>query len=332
MSPVPFHKEWLIIDSSKLSDYLACPRKYFYLHVLGWHSDVPDHDLIFGQAWHAAREHQLLYGYDSVSEAFDKFLSIYQPHFPSSTDEMYRPKNPESALKGLLVLARQYKSDLEENEVVSLDDQKMTEISGTVPISEKRSIHYKMDSIMRRKSDGKIFSWDHKTTHENYLNSSRWGDQFFLGIQNGAYSHCLYCLFDPSEVLGVEFYGAGFGYLKRASSKSPAGPRVSFRKVPAFKTLDQMSAWLFTVNATIDDIERDMDRLHHSKDSDLVLEAFPMNPVGCTMYRGCEFHDYCLAWQNPLQHSSSPPLGFHIEFWNPAEVETRVKKDIEYNL
>ena len=73
-----------------------------------------------------------------------------------------------------------------------------------------------------------------------------------------------------------------------------------------------------------------MDRLHHCKEGDNVLMAFPMNNGSCTKYKGCPYYDFCLAWQNPLQRAYEPPLGFRTEFWNPSEMETTNKKDLEW--
>lgn len=328
--PLTEHKEWSILDSSKLSDFLMCKRLYFYSYILGWTLDQPAHDFHFGESWHRAREHQLLHGYEDIQGAYNAFLSHYRQYYAPEDDMLYIPKTPLGVLTALMKFADERRADLIENEVVEIDGQKMTEVSGTVPIDENRVLHYRLDSIMRRKSDGMIFSWDHKTTQERYINSRQWSEGFHLGIQNGTYTHCLYCMFPIEQVLGVEFCGTGFGYLKRGSATSPPGPRITLRRVPAFKTPDQMNSWLWTVIDTVNDIERETDRLFHCSDSDSVLTAFPMNPNSCTSYRGCPFHDFCLSWQNPLQQCYEPPLGFREEFWNPANIRTTVKKNLSW--
>jgi len=327
LSPQP---AWDIIDSSKITDYLACPRKYFYSHILGWRPDSPAHDLHFGTSWHCAREYQLLHGYGDIEGAFNAFLDEYRKEFHESTDEMYRPKTPTAVLAALMKFAEERRSDLTENEVVELDGKKMTEISGTVPINPDRVIHYRMDSIMRRLADGKIFSWDHKSTSGRYIKSRQWAEQFHLGIQNGTYTHCLYCMFPIEDVLGIEFCGTGFEYLSRGSAARPAGYHTTLQRVPAFKTQDQMNAWLWTVNDIVDLIGTDMARLVDCSEEDPVLYSFAMNPKSCGDYRGCPFHDFCLAWANPLQHCYEPPLGYRVEFWDPSVIETTVKKDLEW--
>ena len=330
--PIPEHISWNIKDSSKLDDYYRCPRYYFYHYMLGWTLDVPAHDLIFGDAFHHAREHQLLFGYGDILGAFEAFERVYRPQFPPETDSIYLPKTPAAVLKALMNFASEYSRDLIDNRVVELDGKKMTEIAGTVPVDEKRVLHYRMDSIMERVVDGMIFSWDHKTTSGKWIHDTRWDEELFLSIQNGTYTHCLYCMFPVEQILGVEFVKTGFEYLQKGSANRPAGYHATTRRIPAFKSPDQMNTWLWTVNVKLDEIERDMDRLTHCSDRDAVLMAFPINPKSCTSYRGCEFHDFCLAWQNPLQRAYEPPLGFIQKFWNPAERESTVKKDLRFQI
>ena len=91
-----------------------------------------------------------------------------------------------------------------------------------------------------------------------------------------------------------------------------------------------MGAWLYIVNNTYSHIEMELDHLMHSSENDQLLQAFPMNPEGCTKYRGCEFHDFCLLWPNPLRQCHEPPLGFRQEYWDPREKDSRNKMNLEW--
>lgn len=321
--------EWQILDSSKIDDYILCGRYFFFRHILGWRPDAPAHDLHFGVSWHKAREYQLANGYDDIEGAYLAFETEYRKEFPPETDTIYIPKTPAAVLAALLRFRDEYSNDLVENEVVVLDNKQMLEISGTVPITENRVLHYRMDNIMRRKSNERIFSWDHKSTSENYLNSRQWADSFQLSVQNGTYTHCLYCMFPIDLVDGVEFCGTGFAYLKRNSKNRTAGYHASLRRVPAFKRPDQMNVWLHNTLMWIDEMDRDMNRLASCKPGDPVLACYKQNPKSCTAYRGCPYHEYCMAWENPLRRCEEPPLGFVQEFWDPSTKEANVTKNLE---
>ena len=137
-------------------------------------------------------------------------------------------------------------------------------------------------------------------------------------------------MYPIEEVIGVEFCGCAFHYLSRGSSQRSQGYHITFRRVPAWKTPDQMNVWLWNVIDLMEDLDRQTDRLSHCSDNDPVLMAFPMNTNSCTKYFGCIFHDYCMSWSNPLQRCAEPPIGFKVEFWNPMEMETTNKKDLEW--
>ena len=318
------HPTWNTLDASKMSCANDCWRQFFYQYILGWRPDSPAHDLHFGQSWHHAREHQLIHGYDDVPGAYTAFINCYREKFPESTDDLYRPKDPTAVAMALTKFAYERKSDLQDNKLL------FSEVSGKVPIDDKRFLHYRMDSVLERKEDGKIFSWDHKSATEKSMNYRWWADNFFLSLQNGTYTHCLYCMYPIEQVIGIEFCGTAFGYLTRGSSARAQGYHITFKRVPAWKTPEQMNAWLWTVNDLYDKFEDEMDKLDRCKDSDPVLMSFPMNPGSCSKYFGCPYFDYCLSWPNPLRSCEEPPLGFKTEFWDPSAQETTNKKDLEW--
>jgi hypothetical protein len=315
------HESWSILDSSKLDTFQQCRRKYFFEYVLGWRSDLPAHDLYFGECWHKAREYQLLNGYDKFLEAYVVFQDHYRKEFPVETDELYIPKTPEAVLMALEKFYTDRAADLVDNELL------LTETSGTVPIVEDRVIHYRIDSVLRR-FDGMIFSWDHKSKKKSF--NRQWSEQFQLSIQNGTYTHCMYCMFPIDQVLGVEFCGCAFDYLVRGSKNRPQGYNIDLMRVPAFKPPDQMNSWLWTVNNLYSEVVFEMERLSESSENDKVMMAFPMNGSSCSDYFGCIYHDFCISWQNPLQRCYEPPLGFHEEFWDPSKIETTHKRNLEW--
>jgi len=296
-------------DSSKLCDYMKCPRYYFYRHVLGWDSLTLNNHLIFGTAWHLAMEHLLLHGYgnNSVIAAFDLFYKEYRKSFNPNTDELFDPKTPDNAFLILGQYARHYNREMENIEVL------YTEIAGQVAIDEKRHLSFRMDSILKNTKTGKIYSREHKTASRTWM----WDEQWLLAIQPGTYSHVLYCLYPHEDVLGIEMNGVFF--IKR--KKDP----YDFRRLMVRKNLGQMQQWMDTVQYYMWEIEREYEILGNSDEASSTLYAFPMRPIACMDYgRLCSYHDFCLAWQNPLRRMHNVPEGFCIRYWNPMEEASKV--------
>lgn len=308
------HETWKILDSSKIEEFMRCPRRYFYRYIVGWTTDQPDYNLHFGTSWHKAMEHLLIKGYepDAVAEACLLFEETYREYFPPETDEDRHPKTPMVAFKGISKYAATYKA------TDMYDKTLYVEIAGSVSIGD-RPIHFKMDSIIER--DGLVFTREHKT---GSTMSRQWADRWKLSVQVGTYIHVLNCMFSQNKVLGAEINGAFFKKGARGS-----GGEVDFMRVPVRKTPEVMEDWLYTVRHVVDDINKETDKLLHTTEAYTVMPAFPKNATSCTSYSGCPYIDFCIAWSNPLQNIDEPPLGFVQKWWDPTENRERAKKIVE---
>lgn len=296
--PVPYHPTMEINDPSKLQAFMDCPRGFFFSYVLGWRQEESNIHLVFGSAWHDAMEHILKNGYthEAAAEAYDKFLAIYMDAFPmADVEPPHGAKNPATVLKGLASYVSQYRDIDKDNETL------YTEVAGTVPISENRVIHTKVDSIIRA-PDG-IWSLEHKTTGRN---SGPWRNKWTLILQIGAYTHLVKNAFPTEPVQGVKVNGAIFTKSRGAE----------FLRIPVRKTPDMMQEFLWEVNHWWDQLEWNYRALEQSSSSDDVMMAFPKNSQSCSKF-GCKYPGLCNAWQNPLQKCHEPPPGYDIEFWDP---------------
>lgn len=303
MNLIP-HSSWSIHDATKIQSYMDCPRSYFYQFILGWRPEAPNIHLEFGSAWHLAMEHLILHGYSDVSilEAYTKLEIYYRQFFPELLDDAHHPKTPAMALKALLEYAREYAGET--------FTPLYTEIAGTVSLTDKIVLHFRMDSILET-LDG-IKSREHKTGSQL---SRPWTDQWSLKMQTGVYNHVLYCLFPPDKVWGVEINGTIF------SKKN-----IQFVRVPARRTLQAMEVWYWNTIWWVEEIVNDLELLMECKEEDTVLKCFKMNTESCTKYFGCNYHDFCVAWPNPLARCSEIPMGMKVEYWDPAAEEVDAKK------
>ena len=302
------HKTWEIFDSSKIQCFISCPRHYFYRYILGWTAEQTSIHLVFGEGWHRAMETLLKEGYtiQSVEKGYNIFLSYYRQFFTEIEDANNYPKSPNSIKPSLLEYIGKWGRQDEGQDV------KYTEIAGTVPVNEKRVIHFRMDSVIDTPKG--IISLEHKTGSRL---TAGWYDQWMVKVQTGTYLHVLSSLYNPESVYGVIINGAIFRKGKNDYVRHPIRLHI-----------DMMNVWLWEINHYIDMVEWNMYELSQTSESDKVMCAFPRNGEYCTKWgRTCEFHDFCTVWANPLQRCHEIPIGLRQEWWNPADKEEELPEE-----
>lgn len=292
-----------VLDSTKINDFIRCPRLFFYSHVLGWKVNEPNLHLKFGESLHVGFE-QLYrdgfpnYTFENLLKAQEMFTSKYFEYFDEATDAANFPKNAGNGVVALTEYCAHYKDD----------DFKVhhVEVAGSVTINPDfdRSLHFKVDTIIET-PQGVAFM-DHKTCGK--LGAS-WDNQWPLSFQMQAYSHLLYCIY------GTDFYAAIINgiCLKKQNE---------FRRLTIQMNYGKMRQWLMAANYYYEEIERQLQKLEHSRDSDEVLEAFPPS-FDCVKYGLCPFHRFCATerFNNPLSECETTPAGFKVEMWDPRSAE-----------
>ena len=309
------HDSWDINDSTKTQAYQSCARMYFWEYVLGWRSARPNNHLHFGQCVHEAMEHIILNGYkvDSVLEAMNMFTEQYRKVFPVSTDEIFTPKTPDRFYLMLIQYLKTYITDIQRYKVI------YTEIGGTVPISDKHTMAWKMDTVLYDLMIQKYCSLEHKTKGGNFIGSN-YPYEFKLNVQLGTYTHVLKCLFPPEQVSEVIINCLNF--------KKTKAPGFILDRFPLPLSDRQMENWRMNTCQWLDRIDEDFYRLSLHSDSDDRLNCFDMNGRACTDWgRVCIYHDLCTSWNNPLRHLDKMPLDYQIFRWNP--LEEKLTKRIE---
>jgi hypothetical protein len=300
---LPEQETWNVIDPSKLSVYMSCPRKFFYEHVLQWREDYTNNHLHFGSCWHLAVEHLLnnQYSKESIEEACYIFYNAYRLKLSSESDGQFAPKDPANAMQTLVQYAQRFASDSRDYVVLG------TEIGGTVLIAPDSPMFFKLDALLQRKRDNKVICLDHKTSQRRMGN---WFEQWLLSTQMLTYLHVLYCLFGESDEVGGIRVRCSFFYKSKPSE---------FDEAIVEKSLSQMQSWLTSQTNWYDSLQYDMKFLLESETTDSqAMRSFPMNEKACFNYgRKCAFFDFCNAWSNPLTRCEQVPLGFVREIWDP---------------
>ena len=337
MGIIEQHETFNVIDSTKLTDYMTCPRMYFFKYGVGWQQKEKSHDLVYGSAIHEAmnilcrlrrgKTERILttrnnphrvddevfksyppnpaYGYPFGADefAFEAF-SAYYNEFYSSITELSAEKTRGNAIKILTLYCQHYSSD---------DFETLhTEVAFRVPISKTHYMYGKIDAVIKDKQ-GKIWILEHKTTKRL---GRQWEDQFPLSLQINLYVHVLYCMYPREQVGGAIINGFVFNKTQ-----------VQLIRLIQRKTPDMMNAWVFDTTRWIDDLISDHELLIETQnDLDHPMQCFPRNTTNCTKYWGCPFHDYCRIWANPLKHSHEIPFDFEKRYWDPRDHELKARE------
>ena len=299
---IPEHPAHKIIDSSKLTTFMSCHRKFFFRYLLWWDSVYPNNDLVFGSSYHAAMDK--LYETGNPMAAYNSFLQTYRESFDEDTDEIFAPKDPTNALRAINMYGgRFFGNDMRNSKVLH------REVAGRVLISDDSVMTFKLDLLLQDKKTNEIQIVEYKTSKWKYHD---WADRFTNTMQVFTYLHALHCLFPDNDEYKL-FIRCAF------LSKNKKEP-VILEQCEIKKTDDQMQEWLSRVNYWYNKLQDEMVLLAECQDTDPVLEAFPKNDTACFSYQKmCQFFDVCSLWPNPLQHCHIEPNGFVTVVWNPLE-------------
>lgn len=301
------HRTWDILDSSKLTSFMKCPRSFFYEYLLGWRNDTSNVHLVFGSAWHAGMEVFEANGLseESVRHAIGDALEYYHRFFDSAEDELSNGNKNGAALSmGLEEYAEKYRG-IEDGELIG-----HPEIVGTVPVFPDGTVlHFKID-VIREDVKGKYVR-DHKT-------GSRAGAQrdkkWYLSVQMGTYHHAVAAMW-PGEVWGIEVNDAIFYKGRRA-----------FNRVQIRKNIGSQQVWLSTVQYFLAELKKNLEVALETDEGAPIMDAFPQRSVACE-FLSCAYFDFCVHWPNPLQKCDHPPAGMVEEWWDPSAVREGKEKE-----
>lgn len=312
---MPSREGHLIMDSSKLSTFQECPRKFFFAHVLGWKSEGnSEFHLDFGKAYHSAKETLWKEGGTSagVEAAYQTFLAEWGKNSEKYMDYPAKGKHPNNVLSALVGFATKYAKDFKELELVN------TEVPGSFLLPNNFMLSFRIDSIHKRVNSGEVLFMDDKTASRADANEHT---KYNLSLQMGTYFRALMFMHPNEAVIG--------GFVNTAIFLKD---QVNHSRVAVYKGYEQLNFWLGQVTYICGEIKRELEQLMECVPGDSYLDAFPPNTNHCTQYYGCRFADICMAVANPLRYAERAPSGIRIEHWNPfMEAEEKGKEVLHLN-
>ncbi len=324
------HPTFWIIDSTKLQDYMQCPRMYMYRYIFGWEPRDPNVHLAFGIAWHESMEHLLLNGYDaaSIMNAQDAFDNAFDEHYTQFTIDEHKNKNSANAFYGLQEYAALYHDDLDLFKVIA------TEVAGKIAISDTKKLYFRSDAqcrgVVKHLQPG-VFSLEHKTGTS--LND-RWKAGWSQKIQVGTYTYLMHCMYPAEEIRGVIINGF-FPHVppkRKIDSELYANAKdVEFVRHDINKTNLQLEDWFQTVHSWYDSILIDTEAVLKVKDDERICLPFRKQTEHCTSYGtannpGCQYKNICPAFSNPINLADTVQEGFVRRYWNPEDMLASAKE------
>ncbi len=309
------HPTWNVLDNTKVTEFMRCPRRFFFRYVLGWQPEEKRNDLYFGECVHKAMAVLLSrMPYQNIDDrvevvrlAYNTFEQAYRERYPLDTDELHEPKTPRSVMMMLSEYVGLYVND---NFVV-----KHIEVAGTASVGHKFPIRWRLDGIVE--DDRGIYGIEHKTASRL---TQGWIDKFTQSNQVDTYTHVLNCFYPNDRIFGVVINGLIFNKTQR-----------QFQRVPIRKTPLDMESWLWHINFWFDRIEEEYEALADVSEDEPVMTAFPKQTEACSDFFGCPYLSICSSWHNPLREvAQGPPIGFDVRFWDPRDRELDAKEIVNF--
>jgi hypothetical protein len=316
--PIPVHPTWDIWDSTKVTEAKRCMRRVLFHYIMGIQTEHENHDLIFGQATHSALDYLYLHGIhlDNVAGAMEIFNSVYRKHFDEFTDLDYEPKNPAFAELALKSYCRFRKNDEWTVMTIKQPDgttKPLIEVSGSVPVSNKWKMSYRLDKVMSNEQ-GHVIVRDHKTAkRDTDVERHSWSSK----MQPNLYGHALLCFTDLERYRGIDI---DIIFFRKMDLKDDGAKR--HMTIPVYRSEELRKGWLWNCLSWLDQIEYNFLLLEQAKVDDDVLKAFPQNETGCTaFYRMCPYYHLCQTSNNPLKYAETELAGFTKRWWNPLNIQ-----------
>lgn len=263
-------------DSTSLSAFATCPRKYFYSNLQGWASELRSVHLIFGGHYATALEH--FHKHRAAGASYDDairmvvreaLVATWDAEKEAPQDWIHNTKTRDTLIRSIVWYLEHYKADPMQTVILS-DGRAAVEYSFSVDLSDEYVYCGHIDRLVTYGDAQDIYVQDQKTTGSSI--TPRFFDGYSPDYQMTGYTWAGQIIFNM-PVKGVVIDAAHIAVGFTAFGRQPV--TRSDRQLEEFR----------------------LEAIHYINLAKQCHESgyYPMNRTACGNYGGCEFRRVCSA-------------------------------------
>lgn len=263
-------------DSTSITSFATCPRKYYLSQLQGWTAELRSVHLIFGGHYASALEH--FHKHKAAGLSHDDALRLVVKEVLENTwdrehgkpeDWMHNTKTRDTLVRSIVWYLEQFKEDPMQTVILS-DGRAAVEYSFSIDLSDDYLYCGHIDRLVTYGADSDIYVQDQKTSGAQI--TPRYFEGFSPDYQMTGYTWAGQIIFNMpvrGVVVDAAYIAVGF---------------TAFGRQPITRSEKQLEEFRHEV-------------LHHIENAKRCHESgyYPMNRTACGNYGGCEFRRVCSA-------------------------------------
>jgi len=263
-------------DSTSLSSFVTCPRKYYYSILQGWTSELRSVHLIFGGHYATALEHYHKHRASGMehdealhSVVLEALIATWDSEAGKPQDWLHTSKTRDTLIRSIVWYLEEFREDPMKTVILS-DGRAAVEYSFSIDLTDEYVYCGHIDRLVTYGDGDDIYVQDQKTTGSQI--TPRFFEGYSPDYQMTGYTWAGQIIFKmpvQGVVIDAAYIAVGF---------------TAFGRQPVTRSARQLEEFREEV-------------LHYISLAKQCHETgyYPMNRTACGNYGGCEFRRVCSA-------------------------------------
>lgn len=263
-------------DSTSITAFATCPRKYYLAQICGWTSELRSVHLIFGGHYATALEHYhkhkaagLSHDEAQLAVVRETLINTWDVEENKPQDWLHTTKTRDTLLRSIVWYLEQFKEDPMKTVILS-NGKAAVEYSFSTELNDEYLYCGHLDRLVTYGDADDIYVQDQKTSGSQI--TPRYFDGFSPDYQMTGYTWAGQIIFNmpvKGVIVDAAYIAVGFtSYARQAVTRSN-------------KQLEEFRQEVLHI----------IDRARRCHDEGY----YPMNRTACGNYGGCEFRRVCSA-------------------------------------